>query len=67
MDLDIFGVIRYTAIPYSVRTGPKQGFTCVVIKRKNLFSLQGTPLLIAGILHSLQGFPCENDYTGGSL
>jgi hypothetical protein len=50
------------------RTGPEQGFPCVVIlKGKNLFSLQGTPVLIAGILYSLQGFPCENYYTGRSL
>jgi hypothetical protein len=57
-----------TAIPYRARTGPKQGFPCVLILTgKNLFSLQGTPLLIAGILYSLQGFPCENYYTGRSL
>ena len=38
------------------RTGPEQGFPCVLILTgKNLFSLQGTPLLIAGILYSLQG------------
>ena len=50
------------------RTGTEQGFPCVVILTgKNLFSLQGTPLLIAGILYSLQGFPCENYYTGRSL
>ena len=43
------------------RTGPEQGFPCVLILTgKNLFSLQGTPLLIAGILYSLQGIPCEN-------
>ena len=42
-------------------TGPEQGFPCVVILTgKNLFSLQGTPLLIAGILYSLQGIPCVN-------
>jgi hypothetical protein len=30
------------------RTGPEQGFPCVVILTgKNMFSLQGTPLLIA--------------------
>ena len=50
------------------RTGPEQGFLCVVILTgKNLFSLQGTPLFIAGILCSLQGCPCENYYTGLSL
>ena len=51
----------YTAIPYRARTGPEQGFPCVLILTgKNLFSLQGTPVLIAGNLYSLQGFPCEN-------
>ena len=50
------------------RTGPEQGFLCVVILTgKNLFSLQGTPLFIAGILCSLQGCPCENYYTGLSF
>ena len=41
---------------------------------KTLFSLQGTPVLIAGtlyssqgIMYSLQGIPCENYYTGKSL
>ena len=29
---------------------------------KNLFSLQGTPVLIAGSLFSLQGFPCKPLY-----
>ena len=29
---------------------------------KNLFSLQGTPFLIAGSLFSLQGFPCKPLY-----
>ena len=32
-----------------------------------MFSLQGTPLLIARILYSLQGFPCDNYYTGRIL
>ena len=33
----------YTAIPYRARTGPEQGFPCVLILTvKNLFSLQGT-------------------------
>ena len=57
-----------TAIPYRARTGPEPGFPCVVILTgKNLFSSQGTPLLIAGFLYSLQGIPCENYYTGKSL
>ena len=34
---------------------------------KNLISLKGTPVLIAGTLYSLQGIPCENYYTGKSL
>ena len=34
---------------------------------KNLFSLQGTPVLMAGTMYSLQGIPCENYYTGKSL
>ena len=33
----------YTAIPYRASTGPEKGFLCEV------FSLQGTPVLIAGI------------------
>ena len=54
--------------PIQGRKGPEQGFPCVeLLTGKNLFSLQGTPLLIAGILYSLQGFPCENYYTGRSL
>jgi hypothetical protein len=58
----------HNAILYRARTGPEQGFPCVVILTgKNLFSLQETPLLIAGILYSLQGIPCENYYTGKSL
>ena len=59
---------NYTAVPYRASTGPEQGFPCVLILTgKNLFSLQGTPVLIAGILYSLQGIPCENYYTGKSL
>ena len=38
----------YTAIPYRASTGPEQGFPCEVFHTgKNLFSLQGTPVLIA--------------------
>ena len=45
-----------------------QGTPCESIPMgKNLFSLQGTPVLIAGTLYSLQGIPCENYYTGKSL
>ena len=43
--------VKDTAIPYRARTGPEQGFPCVLILTgKNLFSLQGTPLLIATFL-----------------
>ena len=53
---------EYTAIPYRASTGPEQGFLCeVFLTGKNLFSLQGTPFLIAGTLFSLQGFPCEKN------
>ena len=46
----------------------KQGFPCEVFHTgKNLFSSQGTPVLIAGTLYSLQGIPCENYYTVKSL
>ena len=38
-----------------------------ILTGKNLFSLQGTSVLIAGTLYSLQGIPCENYYTGKSL
>ena len=53
-------------------TGPVQGQNRVFPVQyfhtgKNLFSLQGTPVLIAGTLYSLQGIPCENYYTGISL
>ena len=34
---------------------------------KNLFSLQGTPVLIVGTQYSLQGILGENYYTGKSL
>ena len=38
--------------------GSEQGFPCVLILTgKNLFSLQGTPVLIAGILYSFRDFP----------
>ena len=46
-----FSICLYTAIPYRARTGPDQGFHFVLILTgKNLFSLQGTPVLIAGIM-----------------
>ena len=60
--------IEYTAIPYRASTGPEQGFPCeVLLTGKNLFSLQGTPFLIAGTLFSLQGFPYEKNFTGKTL
>ena len=40
-----------------------QGTPCELIPTgKNLFSLQGTPVLTAGSLFSLQGFPCKPLY-----
>ena len=40
-----------------------QGTPCKSIPTgKNLFLLQGTPVLIAGPLFSLQGFPCKPLY-----
>ena len=49
-------------------TGPVQGFPCVVFphKEKPVF-ITGNPILIAGTLFSLQGFPCEKNYTGKTL
>ena len=60
--------IQYTAIPYRVSTGPEHGFPCVVNSHmeKPVF-ITGNPCSIAGNLYSLQGFPCENQYTGRSL
>ena len=53
IDLDNFlsnkRIMKYTAIPYRVSTGPEQGFPCEVFHTgRNLFSIQGTPVLIAG-------------------
>ena len=60
----------YTAIPYRARTGPEQGFFCVLILTgKNLFSLQGTLFSLQGsCIHyrefpvriSTQGNPCSH-------
>ena len=54
------------------RTGTVQGQNRVFPVQffhtgKNLFSLQGNPVLIAGTLFSLQGFLCEKNYTGKTL
>ena len=54
------------------RTGPVQGQNRVFpakffSQEKNLFALQGTPFLVAGTLFSLQGFPCEKNFTGKTL
>ena len=54
-----------TAIPYRASTGPEQGFPCVIILTGK--NPEGIPLLIAGIMYSLKGFPGENCYTGRSL
>ena len=60
--------IMYTAIPYWASTGPEQGFPReVFLTWRNLFSLQGTPLLIAGTLFSLQEFPCEKNFSKKTL
>ena len=56
-----FSVFGLTAIPY--RVFPVQFFH----SGKNLLSLQGNPVLIAGTLFSLQGFPCEKNYTEKTL
>ena len=51
---------KYTAILYRASTGQEQGFPSEVFHAgKNLFSLQGTPVLMAGILQSLQGLQCR--------
>ena len=56
---------KFTAIPYRDSTGPEQGFPCEpFLTGKTLFSLEGTPVLIAGTLFTLQGFPCEIKFTG---
>ena len=56
-------LLHYTAILYRASTGPEQGSPCEVFHTgKNLFSLQGTPVLIAGSLFSLQVFPCKPLY-----
>ena len=58
-------VYNDTAIPYRTSTRPEQGFPCVLfLTWKNLFSLKGNPVLIAGTLFSLQGFPCEKSTQG---
>ena len=65
---DNFNSFACTAILYRASTGPEQGFPCEFFHTgKNLFSLQGNPVLIAGTLFSLQGFPCENFLTGKTL
>ena len=45
---------RCTAILYRASTGPEQGFPCdPFLTGKNLFLLQGNPVLIAGTLFLL--------------
>ena len=57
---------RIRTITYALQTQTlysSQGTPCEPIPTgKNLFSLQGTPVLIAGSLFSLQGFPCKPLY-----
>ena len=46
-----------TAIPYRASTGPEQGFPC--------FSKQGDTFFhYRELLFSLQGFPCQKNFTG---
>ena len=57
-----------TAIPYRASTGPEQGFPCEVFHTgKNLFSLQGTPVLIAGTPVFITGISLWENFTGKTL
>ena len=57
-----------TAIPYRASTGPVQGFPCEVFHTgKNLFSLQGTPVLIAGTPVFITGISLWENFTGKTL
>ena len=62
-------VLTYsTAIPYRASTGPEQGFPCEVFHTgKNLFSLQGTPGLIAGTPVFITGISLWENFTGKTL
>ena len=60
--------VDYTAIPYRASTGPEQGFPCEVFHTgKNLFSLQGTPVLIAGTPVFITGISLWENFTGKTL
>ena len=61
-------MILCTAIPYRASTGPVQGFPCEVFHTgKNLFSLQGTPVLIAGTPVFITGISLRENFTGKTL
>ena len=58
----------HTAILYRASTGPEQGFPCEVFHTgKNLFSLQGTPVLIAGTPVFITGISLWENFTGKTL
>ena len=67
-DLATISEFRYTAILYRARTGPEQGFPCEVFHTgNNLFSLQGTPVLIAGTPLFITGISLWENLTGKTL
>ena len=60
--------IAHTAILYRASTRPEQGFPCEVFHTgKNLFSLQGTPVLIAGTPVFNTGISLWENFTGRTL
>ena len=60
--------VAYTAIPYRASTGAEQGFPCEVFHTgKNLLSLQGTPVLIAGTPVFTTGISLWENFTGKTL
>ena len=55
-------------IPYRASTGPEQSFPCEVFHTgKNLISLQGTPVLIAGTPAFITGISLWENFTGKTL
>ena len=58
----------FTAILYRASTGTEQGFPCEVFHTwKKLFSLQGTPVLIAGTPVFITGISLWENFTGNTL
>ena len=58
----------FTAILYRASTGPEQDFPCEVFHTgKNLFSLQGTPVLIAGTPVFITGISLWENFIGKTL